>query len=116
MSRIAACIGCSCDDRHACEGGCWWLRLDRTEGIGVCSQCEEHIEAWDRGDRTSRCETEAEIERHNAQEIADVDAANLKRPHDCTAGDHVWNNGGCNPTHCLDCGMSIWRHAFMECP
>lgn len=30
--------------------------------------------------------------------------------------DHEWNNEGCNPTHCLKCGQSIWAHAFMEMP
>jgi hypothetical protein len=30
--------------------------------------------------------------------------------------DHDWNNEGCNPTHCLKCGMSIMAHAMMECP
>lgn len=34
----------------------------------------------------------------------------------CNAGDHHWDNGGMDPTHCLRCGMSFWRYAFTECP
>ena len=49
MSRLAVCIGCGCDDRHACHGGCSWLRVDYNEGKGVCSECAEHVAAWDRG-------------------------------------------------------------------
>jgi hypothetical protein len=76
---IAVCIGCGCDDLHAClialpleEGiersllglpvkstramtfadrGCSWLRLDRGAGLGVCSACPGSVERWDAGDR-----------------------------------------------------------------
>ncbi len=53
---VAACIGCGCDDFHACwddEAGepCSWLRLDRFANLGVCSACPEYVEDWDRGDR-----------------------------------------------------------------
>lgn len=27
--NIATCIGCGCDDHHACGEGCYWLRVDR---------------------------------------------------------------------------------------
>lgn len=43
----AVCVGCGCDDWHACEGGCEWLRLDRARAIGVCSACPELLAAWD---------------------------------------------------------------------
>jgi hypothetical protein len=36
-----------------------------------------------------------------------------KTPKPC---EHEWNNGGVNPEYCLKCGMSLWAHAFMECP
>jgi len=54
---LSACIGCGCDDKHACwddvaERPCHWLRLDRTAGLGVCSACTGDVERWDRGDRT----------------------------------------------------------------
>lgn len=51
---ISSCIGCGCTDDHACDGGCWWMRVDRSIGKGVCSQCEEFIAAWDAGVRVER--------------------------------------------------------------
>lgn len=53
---VATCIGCGCDDLHACwddvaEAPCSWVRLDRYSGLGVCSVCPEHVERWDDGDR-----------------------------------------------------------------
>lgn len=45
------CIGCGCSDEDACEGGCYWLRLDEETGAGVCSNCPEFVEAFDAGDR-----------------------------------------------------------------
>lgn len=54
--NIATCIGCGCDDLHACwdeEAGhpCSWIRLDRNAGLGVCSGCPDHATRWDEGDR-----------------------------------------------------------------
>jgi hypothetical protein len=61
--KLATCIGCGCDDNHACidgfEEACHWLRVDRRTGIGVCSQCPTHTSRWDGGDR-SRSETTAQ--------------------------------------------------------
>ena len=53
---IATCIGCGCDDYHACGNEdtgrpCSWLRLDRGAGLGVCSECINDIDRWDAGDR-----------------------------------------------------------------
>lgn len=55
--NIATCIGCGCDDYHACYDpntgqGCSWVKVDRESGLGVCSVCLEHVERWDNGDRT----------------------------------------------------------------
>jgi hypothetical protein len=68
-ARTAVCIGCGCDDLHACVRGirsqlpmgatippaksktCHWLRLDRGAGFGVCSACPGSVERWDAGDR-----------------------------------------------------------------
>lgn len=36
------CIGCGCDDNHACDFGCSWLVVDRRVGLGVCSECHGH--------------------------------------------------------------------------
>lgn len=49
-TNIAECIGCQCTDVRACvvDGTpCSWLRVDRTEGRGVCSCCREQLPAWD---------------------------------------------------------------------
>ncbi|PXX94707.1 hypothetical protein CR157_21555 [Halomonas sp. LBP4] len=53
--ELATCIGCGCDDHHACwdeKAGqpCSWLRVDRDAGQGVCSACTEHTDRWDAGD------------------------------------------------------------------
>lgn len=53
----ATCIGCGCDDLHACwdeAAGtpCGWLVVDREAGLGVCSCCSEDLGRWDQGDRT----------------------------------------------------------------
>ena len=55
-SKIATCIGCGCDDFNACvntvsDMPCHWNRVDRKSGLGVCSECSEHIGRWDGGDR-----------------------------------------------------------------
>jgi hypothetical protein len=47
----AFCIGCGCTDGHACvhsvTGPCWWIKVDRKLGIGVCSECEEKVETFE---------------------------------------------------------------------
>lgn len=53
--HIATCIGCGCDDHHACcgnDGACYWLTVDYAAGIGVCSCCQEQIARWHAGDRS----------------------------------------------------------------
>ena len=55
--KIAQCIGCGCDDNHACydeiaDNPCHWVRLDRSAGLGVCSACPDDVPRWDAGDRT----------------------------------------------------------------
>lgn len=49
---IAICIGCGCSSDAACEGGCYWTRLDRAAGLGVCSNCEDHEARFDAGERS----------------------------------------------------------------
>lgn len=54
--NLATCIGCGCDDLHACEddatgGPCSWLVVDRETGLGVCSACPGDLERWNAGDR-----------------------------------------------------------------
>jgi hypothetical protein len=47
----ATCIGCGCSDGHACvhsvTGPCWWIKVDRELGIGICSECEHKIEEYE---------------------------------------------------------------------
>lgn len=65
---ISMCIGCGCTDVCACENGCWWLRVDQQQQLGVCSECEQHVAAWDRGERdplfTQKTAPSAKAEEH----------------------------------------------------
>lgn len=50
--QIAVCIGCDCDDLHACydmkhDRPCSWLKVDYSRAVGVCSACEEHLTRWE---------------------------------------------------------------------
>jgi hypothetical protein len=38
-SAGATCTKCGCTDSKACEGGCWWVKVDREAGTGLCSNC-----------------------------------------------------------------------------
>jgi hypothetical protein len=49
MSPQIVCVGCGCTDDDACPDGCSWLRADQDAGEGVCSNCPEHVEAFDAG-------------------------------------------------------------------
>lgn len=52
---IAVCIGCGCDDLHACvgdEGPCSWLVVEYDTCRGVCSCCQEQLERWNAGERS----------------------------------------------------------------
>lgn len=117
--NLATCIGCGCDDFHACPDGCYWLRVDYSAGLGVCSECEEHAEAWDRGDRTSHAEPIAELEREFAGEMPYYPStAELapKRRHDGRC-DHNWpGDQPDNGAQCTRCDMSFIRYVFTECP
>ncbi len=53
---LSNCIGCGCDDLHACydeesDDACHWVCLDADAGLGICSACKDHIDRWDAGDR-----------------------------------------------------------------
>jgi hypothetical protein len=45
--EVATCVECGCDDNCACDLGCYWLRVDRDAGKGVCSSCPSAVKAWD---------------------------------------------------------------------
>lgn len=58
------CIGCGCDDFHACgtpPDTCYWLVFDAGTGVGLCSQCADLMDAWRMGARTPEA---AEEYRH----------------------------------------------------
>lgn len=54
----AVCIGCGCDDYHACTDAldepCHWLAVDYRAGVGVCSCCPDDVKRWRAGDREPR--------------------------------------------------------------
>lgn len=55
----AKCVGCGCTDACACEGGCWWLDVDRKARKGVCSNCGGHLQAF-RAERAAPADAKAE--------------------------------------------------------
>lgn len=72
--HVATCIGCGCDDDHACwddaqDAPCSWTRVDYTVGLGVCSACPELVSAWDTGDREIRVPSAPRL----ADDAADID-------------------------------------------
>jgi len=69
-TREATCIGCGCDDSHACidsfEEPCGWLIVDRREARGVCSRCPNHLARWKAGDRVLSALAARAIKRREA--------------------------------------------------
>lgn len=60
MRQEPICIGCGCNEQHACDLkyfnglvecgiGCWWVRFNADAKIGVCSACWDLVKAWDTG-------------------------------------------------------------------
>jgi hypothetical protein len=54
--RRSICIGCGCDEDHACMvrerhthafSPCFWLRFEAASRTGVCSACEDLVKVWD---------------------------------------------------------------------
>lgn len=43
----AICVGCGCTDNNACVNEyretCYWLKVNRETGMGVCSCCPEFL-------------------------------------------------------------------------
>jgi hypothetical protein len=39
LKGLHQCIGCGCDELHACDNGCYWLAVNDESGLGVCSEC-----------------------------------------------------------------------------
>lgn len=44
VEQEATCVGCGCTDSHACvdenRNVCYWLKVNRETGLGVCSSCD----------------------------------------------------------------------------
>lgn len=113
--NLASCIGCGCDDFHACPYGCWWLRVCYETGQGVCSECENHLEAWDRGDRTSHAVPASELERpqENLPRIPAPPSTSQGHCH----GNHDWPFEDVRDSDCCRrCGMGFLRHIHTEMP
>ena len=55
-ARVCVCIGCGCDDNHACADllgdPCGWLVQSGSDRHGVCTQCPAMLRAWEKGQRT----------------------------------------------------------------
>jgi hypothetical protein len=64
--ELITCIGCGCDDFNACEDAfgdpCSWLRTNQARGLGVCSECPEHVDRFDGGDLSKWNEPHVEPE------------------------------------------------------
>jgi len=132
---LATCIGCGCDDFHACGDGCYWLRVDYGDAKGVCSECEQHLDASDRGDRTSHslpiseleAEEEGKLRRPRPEqpkpagilpacstEIRDGKLVHVHRAGHCP---HDWPFEDIRDDDaCRWCGMTFLRHVFTEMP
>jgi hypothetical protein len=66
---VTQCIGCSCTDDNACEGGCSWIAVSPGELAGLCSACGlGAIGAVDIDEADFQCE---QAEREWAAESAD---------------------------------------------
>lgn len=73
--NIATCIGCGCDDHHACiepdsHQPCSWLTVDYDAGRGVCSCCNQHLARWNAGDREVRVNLPTIEELLNAPHVS----------------------------------------------
>ncbi len=63
---IATCVGCGCTDVSACVNEltgepCGWLRLDRSAGEGVCTECPAFVAEWDARARPAKTVTLADM-------------------------------------------------------
>lgn len=47
LPEPAICVGCGCTDNNACVNEyretCYWLKVNRETGMGVCSCCPEFL-------------------------------------------------------------------------
>jgi hypothetical protein len=54
-SVLCQCIGCGCDDNHACPDllgdPCGWLVQSESGRLGVCTRCPVTLRRWEAGKR-----------------------------------------------------------------
>lgn len=117
----AACIGCGCDDFHACDGGCFWLRVDYAESLGVCSRCPEFEAQWDDGDHTPHAQPIAELEDPVLSRVPRPEQARPAQPRRRLPPEqlceHDWPFEDVQDAdQCRWCGMGFLRHIFTEMP
>lgn len=65
--RVATCTGCGCTDDRACLGDCWWLAVDREAGKGVCSNCGDHLQAFNDQQAAARLDEQEAQARERVQ-------------------------------------------------
>lgn len=76
--RISVCIGCGCDDLHACKTGfigeqaCSWLAVDRRRRVGVCSSCPGMLPAWKKGRRELTMNARVAVEKREKKRMPGV--------------------------------------------
>jgi hypothetical protein len=71
---ICQCIGCGCDDNHACQDllgdPCGWLVKSRSGRLGVCTQCPATMRLWEAGKRNFSERAKAMVIQRNLLERA----------------------------------------------
>jgi hypothetical protein len=69
---LCVCVGCGCDDEHACEDllgdACGWLCQSASRKRGVCTQCPAYVKAWTKGDRKLSARAKAAVANRALEE------------------------------------------------
>ncbi|WP_418181253.1 hypothetical protein ACNSOL_12155 (plasmid) [Aliarcobacter lanthieri] len=47
QSNETICVNCGCSDYRACHDGCWWVDIESSNTLGICSNCEDILEDWE---------------------------------------------------------------------
>lgn len=69
---VCVCIGCGCDDDHACadllDDPCGWLVQSATGKHGVCTECALTLPSWMKGKRQLTERAKANIAQRKLRE------------------------------------------------
>jgi hypothetical protein len=69
---LCVCIGCGCDDQHACEDllgdPCGWIYQSGTGKRGVCTQCPTYARPWSKGERKLSARAKAALAHRQLEE------------------------------------------------